>query len=55
MKITTPALKKLADRSRRTIFVGYEAGSKAYRLYDPVTQRVHISRDMIFDEGGSWQ
>jgi transposase InsO family protein len=55
MKITTPALKKLDDRSRRTIFVGYEAGSKAYRLYDPVTQRVHISCDVIFDEGGSWQ
>lgn len=33
MKITTSGQKKLDDRSRRTIFIGYEAGSKAYRLY----------------------
>ena len=52
MKITTPGLKKLDDRSRRTIFVGYEPGSKAYRLFDPTTRRVHISRDVMFDEGG---
>ena len=50
MKLTTPNLKKLDDRSRRTIFVGYEAGSKAYRLFDPSTWRVHISRDVVFDE-----
>jgi len=54
MKITTPGLKKLDDRSRRTIFVGYEPGSKAYRLFDPTTRRVHISRDVMFDEGGQW-
>jgi hypothetical protein len=55
MKITTPALKKLDDRNRRTIFVGYEPGSKAYRLYDPTTRRVHISRDVVFDEGAQWK
>ena len=50
MKVTTPNLKKLDDRSRRTIFVGYEPGSKAYRVYDPVSQRVHVSRDLVFEE-----
>jgi len=54
MKLTTPNLKKLDDRSRRTIFVGYEAGSKAYRLFDPSTQRVHISHDVVFDEAAQW-
>jgi hypothetical protein len=54
MKITTPNPKKLDDRSCRTIFVGYEAGSKAYRLYDPSTRRVHVSRDVIFDEAAQW-
>lgn len=54
MKLTAPHQKKLDDRSRRTIFVGYEAGSKAYRLYDPSTRRVHISRDVVFDEGAQW-
>ena len=50
VKVTTPSPKKLDDRSKRMVFVGYEPGSKAYRVYDPVTRRVHISRDIIFDE-----
>jgi hypothetical protein len=43
-------MKKLEDRGRRMIFVGYECRSKAYRAYDPVTKRVTITRDVIFDE-----
>jgi hypothetical protein len=33
VKDTRPGLKKLDDRSRPMIFVGYEQGSKAYRAY----------------------
>jgi len=54
VKVTTPNPKKLDDRSRRMIFVGYEAGSKAYRVYDPTTRRVHVSRDVVFDESSQW-
>ena len=54
MKITAPNQKKLDNRSRRTIFVGYEAASKVYRVFDPRTRRVHISRDIVFDEAASW-
>ena len=54
MKVTTPNLKKLDDRSKRTIFVGYEPGSKAYRVYDPVTRHVHVSRDLVFEEAMQW-
>ena len=50
MKVIMPSLKKLDDRSKRTIFGGYEPGSKAYRAYDPVSQRVHISCDVVFEE-----
>jgi hypothetical protein len=32
------------------IFVGYESGSAAYKCYNPVTKRVHISMDVVFDE-----
>jgi hypothetical protein len=34
---TKPNLKKLEDRSKPMIFVRYEPGSKAYRVYDPAT------------------
>jgi hypothetical protein len=32
-KETKPGLKKLDDRSRPMVMLGYEEGSKAYRLY----------------------
>ena len=51
---TTPHLKKLEDRDRRMIFIGYESGSKAYRAYDPATRRVHATRDIVFDEMAQW-
>jgi hypothetical protein len=43
-------LKKLEDRGRKMIFVGYESGSKAYHAYDPITKRVHVTHDVVFDE-----
>ena len=51
---TSPHLKKLEDRSRKMIFIGYEARSKAYRAYDPTTNRVLVSRDIVFDEAAQW-
>jgi hypothetical protein len=36
------------------IFIGYEPGSKAYRVYGPTTRRVHVSRDVVFDEAACW-
>ena len=36
------------------IFIGYEEGSKAYRALDPVSQRLHITRDVMFDEDAAW-
>lgn len=47
-------LTKLEDRSTAMVFVGYEAGTKGYRLYNLTTQRVHISRDAVFEEERSW-
>ncbi|WVZ95469.1 hypothetical protein U9M48_041230 [Paspalum notatum var. saurae] len=50
VKVTRPHGGKLDDRSIKMVFVGYEPGSKAYRVYDPVAGRLHVSRDVIFDE-----
>jgi hypothetical protein len=36
------------------LFVGYESGSKAWRLYNPTTKRVYISRDAVFEEDLAW-
>jgi hypothetical protein len=54
VKITRPGLQKLDDRSVPAVFLGYEPGSKAYRLYDPVVKHVLVSRDVVFDEGRAW-
>jgi hypothetical protein len=45
---------KLEDRSTPGVFIGYEEGVKAYRVLDPVTQRVRTTRDVVFDEDCGW-
>ena len=37
---------KLDDKSEKTIFVGYSERSKAYKLYNPITKKSIISRDV---------
>jgi len=49
-----PGIGKLSDRSKKMMFVGYETGSKAYRLYDPVLKKLHVSRDVLFEEKKGW-
>ena len=50
-----PHLKKLDDRSRILIHLGKEPGSIAYRLLDPETKRIVVSRDVVFDESKGWE
>ncbi|PNY18017.1 copia-type polyprotein [Trifolium pratense] len=45
--------KKLDDRSESMILVGYHA-TGAYKLYDPISKKMTFSRDVIVDEGKSW-
>ena len=42
---------KLDDRSSLGVFIGYVEGAKAYRVLDPATRRVHVARNIAFDEG----
>lgn len=44
--------QKLDAKSDSCIFIGYSEKSKAYRLYNPLTNKLIVSRDVIFDEGG---
>ena len=44
---------KLDDKSVRCVFLGVSEESKAYRLYDPISQKIIISRDVVFEEDNS--
>lgn len=46
--------KKLDDKSRVLVHLGTEPGSKAYRLLDPTSKRIIVSRDLVFDEVKEW-
>ncbi|GKV23723.1 hypothetical protein SLEP1_g33425 [Rubroshorea leprosula] len=45
---------KLDDKGEKCIFLGVSNQSKAYRLYNPLTKKVIISRDVVFDEASTW-
>ncbi|MCF8701902.1 DDE-type integrase/transposase/recombinase, partial [Corynebacterium sp. MC-10] len=45
---------KLDDKSKAFIFIGYDSNSKGYKLYNPDTNNLVISRDVEFDEEGEW-
>lgn len=54
VKKAGPGISKLSDRSTRMVFVGYESGTKGYQFYDPVAMKLHISRDVAFEESQAW-
>jgi hypothetical protein len=54
MKRTGPGITKLSDRSMHVVFIGYEEGRKAYRVFDPVSKKLHITRDAVFEERRAW-
>ncbi|GKA83254.1 ribonuclease H-like domain, reverse transcriptase, RNA-dependent DNA polymerase [Tanacetum coccineum] len=53
-KVPSQHLTKLDDRSSRMVYLGNELGSKAYRLFDPTTQKIFVSRDVKFKENETW-
>jgi hypothetical protein len=48
-------LGKLEDRNTMMVFIGYEPGSKAWRFYNPMMRRIHVSRDAVFEEDRAWE
>ena len=42
------------DKSEKCIFVGYSERSKAYKLYNHITKKLVISRDVKFNEEKAW-
>jgi len=54
VKRVGPGISKLSDRSVPGVFLGYEPGTKGYRVYDPVKDKLMVSRDVIFVEKTAW-
>jgi len=46
--------KKLDDRSEKCIFTGYSETSKSYRLYNPISKKLILSRDVNFSGNQLW-
>lgn len=46
---------KLDDKSKKCVFVGVSDESKAWRLYDPATKKIIVSKDVIFEEEKGWE
>lgn len=55
VKIPSIHVTKLDDRSKQMVHLGREPGTKAYRLYDPSTEKITVSRDVVFDETQGWK
>ncbi len=41
---------KMEPRPTKSLFVGYDNMSKAYRVYNPHTCQIVISKDVVFNE-----
>uniref|UniRef100_A0A2N9FZT3 Uncharacterized protein n=1 Tax=Fagus sylvatica TaxID=28930 RepID=A0A2N9FZT3_FAGSY len=48
--ISSEDRSKLDPKSKKCIFLSYEKGVKGYKLWNPVAQKVVISKDVVFDE-----
>lgn len=46
--------RKLDNKGEKCIFVGYSDESKAYKLYNPISKKVIINRDVQFIEDEAW-
>jgi hypothetical protein len=53
MKKVGPGVNKLSDRSAPMVFIGYEEGTKGYRVYDPASKKLQVTRDVLFEENQS--
>lgn len=50
MHVPDEKRSKLDDKSEKYLFIGYDARSKGYKLYNPSNEKIVISRDVKFDE-----
>jgi len=54
-KIPDARRTKHDDKSEKCIFIRYGDRRMGYKLYNPITKKVIMSRDVIFEEDKTWQ
>ncbi|RVW63782.1 Retrovirus-related Pol polyprotein from transposon TNT 1-94 [Vitis vinifera] len=37
------------------VFIGYDSNTKGYRMFDPKSKRVMVTRDVVFEEEKKWE
>lgn len=47
--------RKLDDKGEMCVFLGVSNQAKAYKLYNPSTKKIVVSRDVVFDEEKMWE
>ena len=52
--VPDPKRKKLDNKGEKCVLLGVSEESKAYRLYNPLTKKICISKDVVFDESIGW-
>lgn len=45
---------KLGDKSHECVLFGTSSESEGYKLFDPVSKKITVSRDVIFEEDKKW-
>lgn len=54
MRIFVIKKEQSSIKSVKCILLGVSKESKAYRLYEPIAQKIIISKDVVFEEACSW-
>ena len=46
---------KLDDHSAEFFLIGYDSRTRGYKLFDPCSGKITVSRDVEFDEEKTWE
>ena len=48
--ISNDERSKLVPKSKKCVFVGYSKGVKGFKFWDPISKKMVINKDAVFDE-----